>query len=68
MNYFPHPPAKRPALAAWKSLVAVRQTLDRDILWNQPVFKAPALPNPRIVFDPLPFTATRPAPVRVRRS
>lgn len=67
MNYFPHPPAKRPALTAWKSLVAVRQTLDRDVLWNQPVFKAPALPNPRIVFDPLPFTATRPASVRVRR-
>ena len=67
MNYFPHPPPKRPALAAWKSLVAVRQTLDRDILWNQPLFKAPTLPNPRIVFDPLPFTATRPVPVRVRR-
>jgi len=30
-----------------------------DILWNQPVFKAPALANPRVALDPLPFTATR---------
>jgi hypothetical protein len=37
----------------------VRQAIIRDILWNQPVFKAPLLPNPRIAFDPLPFTATR---------
>lgn len=67
MNYFPHPPPKRPALAAWKSLVAVRQTLNRDILWNQPLFKAPALPNPHIVPDSLPFTATRPAALYARR-
>lgn len=66
MNYFPHPPPKRSALAAWKSLVAVRQTLNRDILWNQPLFKAPALQSPRIVFDPLPFTITRPAAIRVQ--
>jgi hypothetical protein len=31
----------------------------RDILWGQPVFKAPELPNPRVQFDPLPFTAVR---------
>ena len=31
----------------------------RDILWGQPVFKAPELPNPRVIFDPLPFTAVR---------
>ena len=31
----------------------------RDILWGQPVFKAPELQNPRIQFDPLPFTAVR---------
>jgi hypothetical protein len=31
----------------------------RDVLWGRPIFKAPQLPNPRVVFDPLPFTATR---------
>lgn len=67
MNHFTHPPSKRSALAAWKSLVAVRQTLQGDIQWNRPLFKAPALPNPQIVFDPLPFTVNRPAPNRVRQ-
>jgi len=66
MNYFPHQPLKRSALPVVKSLIPVRQTLTRDILWNRPLFKAPALPNPRVVFDPLPFTATRPATARVR--
>jgi len=64
MNYFPHPPRQRPAFSAWQTLVNVRQTLTRDILWNRPVFKAPALVNPRVAYDPLPFTATRPIPVR----
>ena len=59
MTYFPHPFPKRTALAAAKSLAPVRQTFTRDILWNQPVFKAPELANPRIAFDPLPFTAAR---------
>lgn len=38
-----------------------RRRLERDILWGQPVFKAPELPmpNPRVIFDPLPFTAVR---------
>ncbi|MFZ5496697.1 MAG: hypothetical protein ACOZE5_15360 [Verrucomicrobiota bacterium] len=66
MTYFPHSFAPRPASTAVKSLVPVRQTLTRDILWGRPVFKAPALPNPRIVFDPLPFTATRPARITRR--
>ncbi len=37
----------------------VRQTLPRDILWNQPVFKAPALPVPNVALEPLPLRATR---------
>jgi hypothetical protein len=37
----------------------MRQTLNRDIMWNRPLFKAPALPNPTIVLEPLPFTAAR---------
>lgn len=66
MNYFPPPSPKRSATPAGL-LASVRQTLTRDISWDRPVFKAPVLPNPRIVFDPLPFTATRPAPIRVHR-
>ena len=31
----------------------------RDVLWGRPLFKAPTLTNPRVAFDPLPFTATR---------
>ena len=67
MNYFPHHPFQPSGLPAVKSLIPVRQTLTRDILWNRPLFKAPTVPNPRVVFDPLPFTATRPAPIRVRQ-
>jgi hypothetical protein len=26
-----------------------------DIGWGRPVFKAPDLPSPRVIFDPLPF-------------
>ncbi len=66
MNYFPHPTPKHPATAAGL-LASVRQTLTRDISWDRPVFKAPDLPNPRIVFDPLPFTAARPVAIRVRQ-
>ncbi len=59
MTYFPHHHLQRAGLPAAKAFAAVRQSFNRDILWNQPVFKAPALANPRIAPDPLPFTATR---------
>jgi len=59
MTYFPHHPAKLPATTPSGLLASVRQAINRDILWNQPVFKAPVLPNPRIALDPLPFTAVR---------
>lgn len=59
MTYFPHNHLQRSAHPAVRAFAAVRQSLNRDILWNQPVFKAPALANPRIAFDPLPFTAVR---------
>ena len=59
MTYFPHNHLKRSASPAVRAFAAVRQTLNRDILWNQPVFKAPALANPRVALDPLPFTAVR---------
>lgn len=59
MTYFPHHSLKRPATPPAASLGSVRQAIIRDILWNQPVFKAPSLPNPRVAFDPLPFTAAR---------
>ena len=59
MTYFPHNPFKRPAVSAAAAFAPVRQAIIRDILWNQPVFKAPALPSPRIALDPLPFTPAR---------
>jgi len=27
----------------------------RDVLWDRPLFRPPLLPNPRVIFDPLPF-------------
>ena len=59
MTYFPHPLPKRPAITPIAPFGSVRPAIIRDILWNQPVFKAPLLPNPRIALDPLPFTAAR---------
>jgi hypothetical protein len=38
--------------------------LTRDITWDRPLFRPPLLPNPRVMFDPLPFTAHRMNPVR----
>ncbi len=66
MTYFPHHPAKRLATTPAAAWATVRPGISRDILWNQPVFKAPVLANPRIALDPLPFTAARLArrPVR----
>jgi len=29
----------------------------RDVLWGQPVFRAPPLVNPQFVSDPLPYRA-----------
>jgi hypothetical protein len=29
----------------------------QDIGWGRPVFRAPELPSPGIVFDPMPFRA-----------
>ena len=59
MTYFPHNPAKRPAAPPAAAFVPVRPAIIRDILWGQPLFKAPVLPNPRVALDPLPFTAAR---------
>lgn len=58
MIHFPHNPLKRAATLAL-ALAPVRQQFTRDVLWNKPVFKAPALANPSIAFEPLPFTAAR---------
>lgn len=59
MNYFPHNPFKRAASPALPSLGSVRQKRLRDVLWGQPLFKAPALPIPPVPSDSLPFAATR---------
>lgn len=36
-----------------------RSGQSRDITWDRPLFRPPVLPNPRVMFDPLPFTAHR---------
>ena len=36
-----------------------RPGLERDITWDRPVFRPPLLANPRVIFDPLQFTAHR---------
>jgi hypothetical protein len=59
MTYFPHPLPERPAIHVIVRRDDVRQTLPRDILWNQPLFKAPALPIPNVALEPLPLRATR---------
>ena len=59
MTYFPHNHFERSAHPAVRAFAAVRQTLNRDIVWNRPVFKAPALSNPSITLEPLPFMACR---------
>ena len=52
MTYFPHHLPPRPAIHVIVQRSEVRQTLPRDILWNQPVFKAPALPIPNVALEP----------------
>jgi hypothetical protein len=37
---------------------AIRSAAMRDVLWGRPLFRAPQF-NPRVPFEPLPFTATR---------
>jgi len=59
MTYFPHHLPERPVMHAAAQPGEVWQTLPRDILWNQPVFKAPALPIPNVAPEPLPLRATR---------
>jgi hypothetical protein len=58
MIHFPHNPFKRPATSAANPLAPVRQTLSNDVLWNRPLFKAPALRIPRLQLE-LPFMAAR---------
>jgi hypothetical protein len=59
MTYFPNATLPRPEAAAAAAFANARPAIRRDILWNQPVFKAPVLANPRIALDPLPFTTSR---------
>ncbi len=33
--------------------------LTHDVTWDRPLFRPPSLQNPRVMFDPLPFTANR---------
>lgn len=53
-----YPQATKQRLAAKSGSTPLAQPV-RDVLWGRPLFKAPMLPNPRVAFDPLPFTANR---------
>ncbi len=46
MTHFPHHHLQRSAHSEAKAFAAGRQNINRDILWGQPVFKAPVLTNP----------------------
>ncbi|MBI3884939.1 MAG: hypothetical protein HY302_04325 [Opitutae bacterium] len=59
MTTFHHQAHQPPAIISPAVLAPSPGALPRDVLWGRPLFKAPRLPNPRIAFDPLPFTATR---------
>lgn len=39
--------------------IPIKQAWMQDVIWGRPVFRAPELPNPRKIFEQLPFTATR---------
>lgn len=59
MTHFPQKFPIVPAKPANGSSAQPKQGLLRDLMWGRPVFKAPALPIPRIDFDPLPFQPAR---------
>ena len=59
MTHFPHKQTLRSGDRNPASHPPVRPTTLSDILWGRPVFRAPALANPRVALDPLPFTAAR---------
>jgi hypothetical protein len=59
MTHFPSNARQHRAASPASPLGAAKPALMRDVLWGRPLFKAPSLPNPRVAFDPLPFTAQR---------
>lgn len=59
MTHFPQRPSLRLSALPPGAPAPGESAARRDVLWGRPLFKAPALPNPRLVFDPLPFTAAR---------
>jgi hypothetical protein len=60
MIHYPQPPPpEQPAITMVVQPDDLRQKIARDIRWNQPVFKAPALPIPNVPLEPLPLRANR---------
>lgn len=39
--------------------IPIKQAWMQDIIWGRPVFRAPELPTPRRIFEPLPLLANR---------
>ncbi|WP_438479650.1 hypothetical protein [Oleiharenicola lentus] len=59
MTHFPANPRKRPMAVIASALAPIRDALNRDIVWNRPLFKAPDVLNANFRPDPLPFMAQR---------
>jgi hypothetical protein len=51
----PHPAFSSAHQTSTAPAAKAQPGLLQDIGWGRPVFRAPALPSPRVVFDPLPF-------------
>ena len=58
MNPHPYP---MPRIAAEGSTGSVKIPA-RDLEWDRPIFRAPILSNPHVIFDPLPFRNREPLP------
>ncbi len=42
--------------------------LRKDVTWGRLLFQPPALTNPHVVFDPMPFRTHEFAPARAKKS
>lgn len=50
---------RKPKHPGFSPPIPIKTAWTQDLIWGKSKFKAPLLPNPRVIFDPLPFTATR---------
>jgi hypothetical protein len=53
----PYPAPSSAQQTPTDSVAKVKPSCLQDIGWGRPVFRAPELPSPRVIFDPMPFRA-----------